>query len=175
MQHPLEFIPAVCRKPLFFTFLALTLILFVVFWFLDQPLRTDAAPNGIVSFELAGNPAHAQEMVSSWSPKGQWYAAFGLGLDYLFMPCYALALAFGILLAMQKHTGWVKSLGVLAGCGAIVAPFFDAVENYALWQVLLGAFKSLYPAIAAFCASTKFVLLILGLGVALLGWLLPRK
>ena len=36
------------------------------------------------------------------------FAAFGLGLDYLFMPVYALALAFGTLLAAERHGGWLS-------------------------------------------------------------------
>jgi hypothetical protein len=102
-------------------------------------------------------------------------AAFGLGLDYLFMPLYAIALAFGTLLAAQKRKGWFRSLGAVAGYGAFVAALFDAVENFSLWQVLLGASESSYPAIAAFCATIKFALIIFGLIYSLLGWLLPSK
>ena len=175
MPHPLERVPDQYRRPLLIAFLFLTLALFAVFRILDQPLRTDAAPNGIVSFELAGSPGNSQEMVSSWSPKGLLFAAFGLGLDYLFMPSYALALAFATLLVMQKHVGWIRSLGSLAGYGALAAPLFDAVENYALWKVLLGAFKSYYPLIAAACATLKFGLLLFGLLIVLLGLVYPKK
>jgi hypothetical protein len=107
--------------------------------------------------------------------KEYMYAAFGLGLDYLFMPVYALTLAFGTLLATQKHEGWIKSLGALAGYGAFAAALFDTVENFALWQILLGAYESSFPAVAAFCASFKFGLIGLGLLVGLSGWLLPKK
>ena len=160
MKHPLEKIPDEYRKRLFFTFLFLTLILFAVFRVLDQPLRTSAAPNGIVSFELARTPENAEYMLSSWSREGKSNAAFGLGIDYLFMPTYAFALAFGTLLAAGKHSGWTKSLGT--------------VENFALFQILLGAYESSYPAIAAVCATIKFGLLIFGLVYTLIGWLLPR-
>lgn len=175
MQHPFDFVPAGYRKTFFFTFLFLTLILFAVFRVLDQPLRTDAAPNGIVSFEFARTPDQAERMISSWSPKGQLNAAFSLGIDYLFMPVYALALALGSLLAAQKHTGWVKSLCAVAGYGAFAAALFDALENFSLWQVLLGAYESSYPAVAAFCASIKFGLLGLGCVISLLLWILPGK
>ncbi len=189
MKHPLEFVHISHRKRFFFLFLTLTAVIFGIFRFLDQPLRTDAAPNGIVSFELAGTPQSARAVTDSWrlqslllsSVAGQpdpnivnipySYAAFGLGLDYLFMPAYALALAFGTLLVTQKHTGWLNSLAVVAGYGAFVAAMFDAVENFALWQVLLGVYESGYPALAAFCALIKFGLLIFGLAIALLGWI----
>src|SRR5690349_11404866 len=99
MHHPLEFIPTDARKPLFFTFLILTLTLLAIFHVLDQELRTDAAPNGIVSFELAGNPETARAIIDSWEDMRLWLsAASSLGIDYVFMPIYALALAFGSLL-----------------------------------------------------------------------------
>lgn len=175
MKHPLEFVSDSFRRRLLFIFLFLTILLFAVFRVLDQPLRTPAAPNGIVSFELAGTPAQAEAMLSSWSQEGKFFAAFGLGIDYLFMPVYAFALAFGTLLAAGRHGGWIKSLGAVAGWGAFAAALFDAVENYALFQVLLGAYQSSYPAVAAVCASIKFALLIFGLVYALVAGLLPRK
>lgn len=175
MSHPLEFVPQESRKRSFFTFLSLTLILFAVFRVLDKPLQTDYAPNGIVSFELAGTPQNAAHMVLTWTEEARLNAAFGLGIDYLFMPVYALALAFGTLLAAGRHAGWTRSLGAVAGFGAFAAPLFDAVENYALFQVLLGAFDSHYPALAAICAAIKFLLLIFGLLYAILGGVIPKR
>ena len=190
MKHPLEFFPVPLRKPLFLTFLFLTILLFAIFWILDQPLRTSAAPGGIVSFELAGTPLAAREITDSWkqlsallSATGQphpdivnvayVFAAFGLGLDYLFMPVYALALSFATLLATQKHTGRIRILLSLAGYGAFAAALFDAMENYALFRVLLGWVDSSYPEIAAFCATMKFGLLAFGILAALIGWFFP--
>jgi hypothetical protein len=193
MRHPLEFVSEQYRKRFFFVFLFLTIVLFAVFRVLDQPLQTSAAPNGIVSFELAGSPLQAQAITDEWKRSslllsevaGQpnpdivnipyAFAAFGLGIDYLFMPLYAFALAFGTLLAMGKHSGWFKSIGAVAGYGAFAAALLDVVENYALFQVLLGRVYSPYPEIAFTCASLKFGLLIYGLLYALIGWLLPKK
>jgi hypothetical protein len=191
MKHPLQSIPSISRKPLFFAFLAGTLILFAVFRVLDAPLRTPAAPNGIVSFELAGTPGVALAIVDSWrevcncsdyiglgfperSTK-HLFAAFGLGIDYLFMPVYATALALGILLAAGRHKGWFLTVGAWLGWGAYAAALFDALENYALARMLLmNEVWSPYPEVAAFSASVKFGLLLLGLSYALVGWLWPK-
>lgn len=175
MRHPLEFVPQEARKRLFFTLLVLTLSLFAIFRILDMPLQTDYAPSGIVSFELAGTPQNAAHIVLTWSAEAMLNAAFGLGIDYLFMPVYAFALAFGTLLAAGRHAGWLKSLGAVAGYGAFAAALFDAVENYALFQVLLGAFDSSYPMLAAVCATVKFGLLAFGLVVAVAGGVIPRS
>lgn len=194
MKHPLESIPSTARKRFFWAFLAGTLILFAVFRVLDTPLRTSAAPNGVVSFELAGTPFQAQSIIDSWNEaaylasdvagqpvpgmvsRAYSFAAFGLGLDYLFMPLYATALALGILLAAGRHTSWFSTLGTWLGWGAYAAALFDAVENYALARMLLmNQVWSPYPQVAAFSATVKFGLLSLGLFYALAGWVWPKK
>ena len=194
MSHPLDFIPNNSRKPIFWAFLAGTLSLYAVFGILDIPLRTSAAPSGILSFELAGTPFQAQAIIDSWhemayllsSVEGQpvpglvsrayAFAVFGLGLDYLFMPVYATALALGIFLAAGRHPGWFATFGAWLGWGAYAAALFDAVENYALARMLMmNQVWSPYPEVAAFSASVKFILLSLGLVYALVGWLWPKK
>jgi hypothetical protein len=194
MKHPLENIPATARKPLFWAFLTGTLILFAVFRALDAPLRTSAAPSGIVSFELAGTPFQAQAIIDSWHEsallassvagepvpgmvsRAYSFAVFGLGIDYLFMPIYATALAFGILLAAGRHKGWFETFGAWLGWGSYAAALFDAVENYALARMLmLNEIWSPHPEIAAFSASIKFILLLAGLFYAFTGWLLPKR
>jgi hypothetical protein len=165
MPHPLEFLPPNLRKPFFYFFLALTLSTFVVFRFLDEPLQ----PNGIVSFELAGNADSAQRMVDSWDADARLFAAFGLGFDYLFMPIYALALSLGLLLARGQNPSRYHSFANLMGWGALAAALFDAVENYALWHTLTQNAISPYPQLAATCAVIKFALLILGFIAAAAG------
>lgn len=169
MKHPLEFIPQSSRKLLFYFFLAMTLVIFAIFRVLDQPLRTAAAPNGIVSFELARTVAASRSMVDSWDVNARLFAAFGLGLDYLFMPVYALALSLGLLLAIGERKNWYTAFAAWMGWGAFAATLFDATENYALWHILSGGAISPYPAIAAWCATFKFTLLIVGLVAALSG------
>ena len=175
MRHPLDFISSDKRRPLFLSLLALTLLLFAVFRVLDAPLRTAAAPSGIVSYELAGTPAAAQSILASWDARDRLFAAFGLGLDYLFMPAYALTLSLGILLAAGRHAGAFAKLGAPLGWGALAAALFDAVENFSLWHFMLGDFQVLWPRLASICATVKFTLLLLGLAYALIGWLWPKR
>jgi hypothetical protein len=99
MKHPLAFIPENTRKPVFFTLLAWTLVLFAVFQVLNTPLITSPAPAGIVSHQFAWTPEKTQAILSSWDERASLFAAFGLGLDYLFMLSYALTVALVALLA----------------------------------------------------------------------------
>ena len=167
MQHPLEFIPLYFRKPLFYFFFAFTLVIFGVFRPLDAPLQTSAAPSGIVSFELARTLDSSQAMINSWDENARLTAAFGLGFDYLFMPVYAVALSLGLLLAGSGKTAWYYTSTAWLGWGAFAAALFDMVENYGLWRVLTGSVDPMFPQIAAFCATIKFILLIAGLLTAL--------
>ncbi len=167
MRHPLEFIPQNLRKPLFYFFFVFTIVIFGVFRLLDAPLQTSAAPSGIVSFELARTFDSSQAMTYSWDSTARLFAAFGLGLDYLFMPVYALALSLGLLLTGYEKPNWYRAVTAWLGWGAFSAALFDMVENYALWRVLTGSLDPVFPQIAAFCATIKFTLLIAGLLVAL--------
>jgi hypothetical protein len=171
MQHPLDFIPDKSRKPIFIALLIWTLGLFAVFRVLDQPL----APNGIVSFELARTAERASAILASWSALAKLYAAFGLGLDYLFMPSYAVTISLGVLLAMRRHDGLFVFIGKWIGWGSLIAALFDAAENFALWKSLTQGVNDLWPQVAFGCASFKFGLILIGIGFTLMGWIMPKS
>jgi len=174
MTHPLNLVPDSARKRVFFTLLAGTLILFIVFRALNAPLITSAAPGGIVTFELAGNVKATADILLSWDERADLFAAFGLGLDYLFMPFYALMIAMATLLTGGRHaSGWMRVLGAITGWGVLAAAAFDAVENFSLWKILQGALVQPWPEIAAVCAKIKFGLILIGLLYALVSGLLP--
>ncbi|MBN2388498.1 MAG: hypothetical protein JXB85_15885 [Anaerolineales bacterium] len=175
MRCPLDFTPPTARKPLFLYLLAWTLLLFAVFQALNAPLRTPAAPAGIVTFELARTPANAQAILDSWSHCSTWtLAAFGLGFDYLFMPSYAVTLALGVLVAAGRHPGWFARLGAWMGWAAFAAAILDALENLALFQIMLLSGAEVWPGMAFWCATIKFALLLAGILYGLTGWLWPK-
>lgn len=98
-RHPLAWIPSRARRGVFLSLLAVTLLMMLVFGITGAPLTTEAAPQGIVSFELASTTAQAQHIVSSWDGAARLRASFGLGLDYLFMPLYATTIGLACLRA----------------------------------------------------------------------------
>ncbi len=118
-----------------------TLALTAVLQWIGRPLQTAAAPNGIISFELAGTLAAAQAMVASWDQSAQRHAAFSLGLDYLYMPLYADAIALACVraaaISLHKQPA-AAALGAVLAWGLGLAALLDAIENVALWQVLQG-------------------------------------
>ncbi len=148
------------------------LLVFIGISAVSRPLNTPVAPSGIVAFELAGTPERAQQILSSWNPNAQLHAAFSLGFDYLFMISYAAAVILGCLAAGQvlQEEGWpFHKQSKLFAAGVLAAAGFDAVENLALWMVLIGNVVSPWPEIARACALVKFFLLFIGLVYAFYG------
>lgn len=132
---------------------------------LDQPLRTDAAPRGIVSFELAGSHAEAGRILESWGPEGRRHADLSLRLDYAFLLSYALVLS---LLCWIVAAGCPESYSltrragfVLAGCQWLAA-LLDATENIILHNILAGSAAPYLPTTARWCALVKFALIACG-------------
>jgi len=165
------FTPALRRKLFGWSLIALLLV-YALIGLVSLPLANPTAPSGIVSFELAGTPERAAEIIASWDARAQRYAAFGLGFDYLFMLTYAAALFLACLTAGQvlRERGWPLSrwAGGLAGA-AWVAAGLDAIENLGLALVLLESAGAPWPQIARLCALGKFALLFIGLVYAFFG------
>jgi hypothetical protein len=173
------------RLPLFPLLITAALLMTVLMNGVGEPLMNTAAPSGIVSFELAGSPQASALILKSWDASQQRFAAFSLGLDYLFMLTYAGAIAWACLKAggmllrcswpFGRLTRWAAGLAVLAA-------LFDAVENVALAVILFSSSAAApWPQLAAVCAKIKFALLFLAfvyifyaLAAALAARLSPR-
>jgi len=172
---PFEWLSESGQKRAFVAWVVLTLVVMVSLQVLGGPLKTEAAPMGIISFELAGELSKAQGMIASWGQQGQVYAGLNLGLDYLFMVAYASAIGLGCVLVSRS---WVKKVAFVAWVGAVLswglwlAALLDAIENYALIRLLLGSAGELWPALARWCAILKFLLVGVGLVYILLGAIL---
>jgi len=172
MRHPLESIPQSKRKPVFWSLFTATVIWMLLMQLVGLPLVNSAAPSGIVSYELAGSLAGARTILNSWDVQARMYAAFGLGIDYVFMLLYSTTIALGCLWSGQvlRGRGWPLS-GLATGIawGQWAAAIFDALENLALIVILFGNLVSPWPEVARWCALLKFTLIFLGLVYAFFG------
>ena len=172
MHHPFEKIPPSLRKRTFWLLFIFTLLLMFIFTVTGAPLNTASAPYGVVSYELAGSTARAQAILASWDQKAQLIAAFGLGLDYLFMLAYSTTIGLGCIWAgevLQGHKWPLARLGVALAWLLGLAASLDAVENMALMILILGNLASPWPELARWCATGKFTLIFAGLVYAFLG------
>jgi hypothetical protein len=161
--------------------LVLSIGLTVVLQAVDAPLKTPAAPQGIVSYEFAGTLAAAQSILDSWDADARAHAGFSLGLDYLYMPAYALTIGLACAWAARllgSRTRWLGRLGWVLAFGLGLAALLDAVENYALTTMLFNTAADPWPAVARWCATGKFALIVAGLLYTLAGfifWLITRR
>ncbi len=172
IKHPFEYLSTAAQRRAFMALLVFTLVVAAGMQVLGGPLKTEAAPYGIVSFEFAGEQSQAQEMIESWGLRGQIFAGLGLGLDYLFIVAYASCIAMGCVLVarrLSKRGAALDSAGVYLAWAQFGAAVLDGVENYALIRVLLGSPRELWLEVAWWCAAPKFVLVVLGLVYIVVG------
>lgn len=166
MTHPLTQLSRPARARMLTWTVLLTIALMAALQRVGAPLENHAAPFGIVSFELAKTVFAAGGILASWDETARLYAAFGLGLDYLFLIAYSTSLALGCLWAGEVLGVRGNGLAQLApwlAWGQWLAALLDALENAALLVVLIGPAASPWPWIAWACAVPKFVLIAAGL------------
>lgn len=175
MRHPLSFIPKPNRRSVFIALFAWTILLTILSQLINSPLRTSAAPTGIVSFELARSPATIKFIISSWNKGAQLFAAFGLGLDYLYMVSYAFTISLACILTTERMKGWLARLGIWMSWLVFLAAILDAIENVGLMYSLVGYTGGFWPEVSFWCATLKFTFIILGILFALVSWILSMK
>lgn len=139
-------------------------------WF-DGPLRTEVAPFGIVSFELAATAERAASIMASWNAEARDAAWGSLVVDYAFMLAYGAWLAAWVRLSGETLGRMSALVGRVArglAVGMWVAAGLDAVENAALFVVLDAGVDGTpigpgWIAVASAAASLKFLLVVMGL------------
>jgi hypothetical protein len=167
LSHPFEWLPIAQQTRAFIVLLALTIVLMVALQVLGGPLKTDVAPYGIVSFELAGTLPLAQKIVESWGEMGRIFAGLNLGLDFLFIVVYSNCIGLGCVIVarnLSRHTWFLAVAGIVLAWALWLAALLDCIENFALINILLGSQQAAFALIARWCAIPKF--LIVGIGIA---------
>ncbi len=142
---------------------------------IDEKLKGPVVPLGIVSFELCAYTANCGAMVSSWTGITQAMAAMSLGVDYLFMVAYPAVICFGLLIGKAALPAPLQKVVTTLAVAVWVAGLADAIENYHLFQMLVGQPVEQHAWIATMAATIKFVLLlpalVLWIGSGIYGWM----
>lgn len=144
-------------------YLTATLVLLAALVMINQPLKTGAAHQGIVSYQLAGSAEQALAIVQSWGDEGLQWAKISLWVDFLFIPLYCLTL---ILLTRQctldrpgvrerTTARWIRTLFIAAGVA-------DVTENVLLLNNLEAPTDAISIA-ATISALAKFTALTIGI------------
>ncbi len=159
MTHPFQLIVDSKYAWVFWPLAALTILLMLVLGAI--PLNPD-----IVQFELAGSVPESSKILHSWGTLGQTWAAFSLGLDFLYIVAYSNTIGFACVWAnkaIQKRRDALVSLGIWLAWGQWLAALLDVLEDIALLIILFISVTAPYPQLAKRCAFFKFSLVILGL------------
>lgn len=159
MSHPFQ--PIVDSKYVwvFWPLAALTILLMLVLGAI--PLNPD-----IVQFELAGSVPESSKILHSWGTLGQIWAAFSLGLDFLFIVAYSNTIGFACVWAtkaIQERGDALVSVGIWLAWGQWLAALLDVLEDIALLIILFSSVTAPWPQLAKWCAISKFSLVFLGL------------
>ncbi|MCA9936516.1 MAG: hypothetical protein H6662_00130 [Ardenticatenaceae bacterium] len=139
---------------------------------IGAPLTTDAAPQGILSYEFAGSVPNAQAIVNSWQGQTLASAGLSLGLDFLYPLLYAAAISLSCLAAAPHLPGIGSKIGQWLAQAIWLAAALDYIENISLIQLLFGSTQSIWPPLAWGCAAIKFTIVLLGFLTALIGGIL---
>ena len=145
--------------------------------YMDRMLVSDAAPNGIISFELAGSLERSEAIIQSWSEPARSAAMLIQGFDYLYLIIYPAWLSLASILLGALLGGRWQSAGMVTGWVVLLAAPLDAVENYALIQQLMSGAAAGLAQLALWCALMKFTLVLMSILFLLLGsgaWIVRR-
>jgi hypothetical protein len=159
VSHPLSSLEPRFLGVLTLRFAALLIFSTALMAFVDVPLQGEAAPWGIVSFELAGTPHRALVILLEWQNKSVLgHAKLSLIIDFVYLLIYGMffsMLAIWVGKRLDEETWSVR-----AAWAATLAAGFDVLENGVLLaEVVRFTSPAPYPQIALTFAGAKFGLL----------------
>ncbi len=135
---------------------------------MDRSLVSAAAPQGIISFELARTLEQSTLILNSWSPDTRMIAMLIQGFDYLYLLVYPAWFSIvSARLGLFLGGAWGFT-GLLVSWLVLVAAPLDAIENYALIQQLLHGPDAYLASLAWWCAVPKFALIAVAVAFVLL-------
>ncbi len=151
------------KKYYYICIIWVTLVALFAIASVDTYLKNNAAPHGILSFELAQTPEKSMQIVQSWEGQAKIYAAFSLGIDYLFLVFYTLFFILTSYKLSRSKSQFFQKLAIIVSLVFLLAGIFDAFENYYLLQILTANISYGYAEKAALFARLKFGFLFLGI------------
>jgi hypothetical protein len=136
-----------------------TVIMMAIMMLQGAPLKiNEVSPNGIVSMELARTVTRATSIYQSWYPRLVDKAINNTFIDFVFILSYGIFLFSSSFLMLKKNDGFIKKINRWICAAALIAPFFDVIENLLMLRTLSGHFSKEVIASTFFFSSVKFFL-----------------
>ncbi|SFJ65869.1 hypothetical protein SAMN05216429_104215 [Marinobacter persicus] len=142
--------------------MALAGVLFLALVIINNLLQTAAAPQGMISFQLAGSAEQAHSIIRSWSDGRLGLAYTALWLDFAFIVSY-LATLLQLTRHFTRDRPGIRERRIARGVRVVfvLAALADVAENLVLLNNVNPATDALSLA-AAILALLKYTGLILG-------------
>jgi hypothetical protein len=161
------------KKFSYWFLLAGTVLMIVVMMRTGAPLTTTATPQGILNLEFAWNSELAARVLIAWTPTpaADPIAAAKLNtwLDFIFLFFYSFFLCATCMHISARLTGPLKSAGLLVAQAALLAGFFDILENAGMLITLSGNVYDNVNLLTTFFSVVKWLLVLLALLYIVLG------
>ena len=161
---PFHYLSKSTEKKLSLILFGLMVVIVVLMRLFDAPLKNEASPQGIVSFELAKDVDWSVAIIDSWDSFAKASAKRSMTLDFLFLVVYGLFIG---LMIHKVNSVWRSSRFHTVGIALIylvfIASFFDILENIALLLLLNGSLEQIWSSTAFYFAILKFFILALAL------------
>ncbi|MFT3981909.1 MAG: hypothetical protein QM687_15690 [Ferruginibacter sp.] len=163
------------KTPVVLISMAACIFFTIVMKIQGRPLQTTASPKGIVSLELAYQPADAAAITTHWNATNNRnrsltnVALYNTLIDFVYIAAYGL---FCILLCLRSAALLPeKKLLKAAAFLAFIAGGMDALENMLMLYTLQKEVLPLVTAMTAIAAGIKFSLLATVVLILLFAWL----
>ncbi len=173
MAHPFQWIRSEYRTNVLWISGLFTIGMFIVMTVTGEPLKTAAAPQGIISFELARSLQQALSIMRSWGVEQKMAAAYSLGIDYLFMLVYAFFLSFFCFTRAETFSAhkplWAR-FGRILGWLQLSAGLLDALENYMLYRLLFSPPQAYFAHLAFWFSALKFTFVLAGIAYGIMSF-----
>jgi hypothetical protein len=150
----------------------LALIVMGALWALDTHIKA-ASGYGIMDLEAATTAAGVNTITAAWTAASVApQMGFLLGLDYLYMASYGLALFYGGLAARDafaKTPGRARRALTVLAFAPLVGAAFDVMENAFEAKMLFAGATPQLACLAHVTTVTKFAFIVVGLVLSLAG------
>lgn len=136
-----------------------------------EPLRTEAAPLGILSYEFSWTGDRAGDILGSWDADTTRHQLY---LDFPFLVVYPVLLSLVCAMLAARRVCRLSDAGIFLSWWVLAAAPLDAIENLALLRMVNHGPHGALAGLAGVSATLKFALLLTALtwiliqGVALL-------
>lgn len=155
-----------------------TLVMIMVMAKTGAPLKTPAAPKGILDLEFAYNATKASKVINAWTVDGIspvdniFNAKINTSFDFIFLFFYSLFLYNACKLFAASFSGFLFITGRIIARVALAAGLFDMLENFGMLITLNGNVSDSITLFTFIFSVTKWLMALAALLYVLIAGLL---